>query len=210
LKVSDRLAKSISENMQLNLASSNPGKLAEFKGMADLYPALTLGLLPEFSSFPAFDENAPTFSENAAGKALHYSQFTDAKIMADDSGLVVPALGGIPGVRSARYAGPNATDRERYEKLLVEMRDFTGQQRRAHFVCAIAVAQKDRPIAVITARVDGQILESPRGENGFGYDPIFEIIELQKTFAELSPDQKHEIGHRGKAFRRLLEVFQPL
>ncbi len=178
--------------------------------MAGAYPALTLGLLPGFSSFPAFDENATTFSENAAGKALHYSRFTNGRIVADDSGLVVPALGGIPGVRSARYAGPNATDRERYEKLLVEMRDFIGQQRRAHFVCAIAVAQKDRPIAVITARADGQILESPRGENGFGYDPIFEIIELQKTFAELSAEQKNEIGHRGKAFRRVLEVFQPL
>jgi XTP/dITP diphosphohydrolase len=194
--------------MQLYLASSNPGKLAEFKGMAGLRPALTLGLLPDFSSFPAFDENAPTFSENAAGKALHYSQFTGARIVADDSGLVVPALGGIPGVRSARYAGPNATDRERYEKLLVAMRDLTGPERRAHFVCALAVAQNLRPIAVITARVDGQLLESPRGENGFGYDPIFEVTELRKTFAELSADQKNEIGHRGKAFRRLLEIFQ--
>ena len=196
--------------MQLHLASANPGKLAEFEGMARTYQGLTLGLLPDFSSFPAFDESAPTFSENAAGKALHYSQFANGRVVADDSGLVVPALGGIPGVRSARYAGPNATDRERYEKLLVEMRDFVGQQRRAHFVCAIAVAQKDWPIAVITARVDGQILESPKGGNGFGYDPIFEIIELRKTFAELSVDQKNEIGHRGKAFRRLLEIFQPL
>jgi XTP/dITP diphosphohydrolase len=196
--------------MQLYLASSNPGKLAEFKGMVGSRPALTLGLLPDFSSFPAFDEKAPTFSENAAGKALHYSQFTDVRIVADDSGLVVPALGGIPGVRSARYAGPDATDRERYKKLLVEMRDLTGPERRAHFVCAIAVAQNMRPIAVITARVDGQVLESPRGENGFGYDPIFEVIELRKTFAELSADQKNDIGHRGKAFRRLLEIFQPL
>jgi XTP/dITP diphosphohydrolase len=196
--------------MQLYLASSNPGKLAEFKGMASSRPALTLGLLPNFPSFPAFDENASTFSENAAGKALHYSQFTDVRVVADDSGLVVPAMGGIPGVRSARYAGPNATDRERYERLLVEMRDLTGPERRAHFVCAIAVAQNMRPIAVITARVDGQLLESPRGKNGFGYDPIFEVVELEKTFAELSAGQKNDIGHRGKAFRRLLEIFQPL
>ena len=196
--------------MQLYLASTNPGKLAEFEGMAGACPALTLGLLPDFSSFPAFDEHAPTFSENAAGKALHYSQFTDVRIVADDSGLVVPALGGIPGVRSARYAGPNATDRQRYEKLLLEMRDLTGPERRAHFVCAIAVAEKAQPLAVITARVDGQIRESPRGENGFGYDPIFEIIELQKTFAELSADQKNEIGHRGKAFHRVLEILKPL
>jgi XTP/dITP diphosphohydrolase len=210
LKVNAHLAKSSCENMQLYLASSNPGKLAEFKAMAGPYPALRLGLLPDFSSLPAFDENAPTFSENAAGKALHYSQFTDARILADDSGLVIPALGGIPGVRSARYAGPDATDRERYEKLLVAMRGLTGQKRDARFVCAIAVAQKTRPLAVITARVDGQILESPRGRHGFGYDPVFEIIALQKTFAELSADHKNEIGHRGKAFRRLLEIFEPL
>jgi XTP/dITP diphosphohydrolase len=197
-------------NTQLFLASSNPGKLAEFQGMAGAHPEVTLRLLPDFSSFPAFDENAPTFSENAAGKALHYSQFTGVRIVADDSGLVVPALGGIPGVRSARYAGPNATDRERYEKLLVEMRDLTGPERRAHFVCAIAVAQNRRPIAVITARVDGQVLGSPRGESGFGYDPVFEVVELRKSFAELSADQKNDVGHRGKAFRRLLEIFQPL
>lgn len=196
--------------MQLYLASANPGKLAEFKAMVGSHSELTLGLLPDFPSFPAFHENAPTFSENAAGKALHYSQFTDVGIVADDSGLVVPALGGNPGVRSARYAGPNATDRERYEKLLVEMRGLTGRERRAHFVCALAVARKLHPIAVITARADGRILESPRGENGFGYDPIFEIIDLQKTFAELSAARKNEIGHRGKAFRRLLEVFQTL
>lgn len=178
--------------------------------MAASHSELALGLLPDFSSFPAFHENAPTFSENAAGKALHYSQFTDVRVVADDSGLVVPALGGVPGVLSARYAGPNATDRERNEKLLVEVRHLAGLERRAHFVCALAVARKMCPIAVITARVDGRILEPPRGGNGFGYDPIFEIIELQKTFAELSAAEKNEIGHRGKAFRRLLEVFPSL
>jgi XTP/dITP diphosphohydrolase len=177
-------------------------------GVSHSVPAL--GLLPDFSSFAAFPEDAPTFSENAAGKALHYSRFTDFAILADDSGLVVPALGGIPGVRSARYAGPDATDRQRCEKLLLEMRGVRADERRAHFVCALAVARKTRPLAVITARVDGRILESPRGDKGFGYDPIFEIIELQKTFAELSAIQKNEIGHRGKAFRRLLEVFQAL
>ena len=172
--------------------------------MAGAYPALMLGLLPDFSSFPGFDENAPTFSENAAGKALHYSQFTNGRIVADDSGLVVPALGGFPGVRSARYAGPNATDRERYEKLLIEMRDLTDQRRRAHFVCAIAVAQRARPIAVITARVDGQILQSPRGENGFGYDPLFYLPELDRTMAEIDMKTKLSLSHRGRAIVELL------
>jgi XTP/dITP diphosphohydrolase len=193
-------------NLQLILASSNSGKLAEFQSMANSNPSIHLELLANFSTLPIFAENAPTFAENAAGKALHYSQITDGLIFADDSGLVVPALGGAPGVRSARYAGPHATDAQRNEKLLKEMAALTGSARRAHFVCAIAAAQRNRPIAVITARVDGEILSTPRGATGFGYDPVFFIRELDKTFAELSANEKNKISHRGKAFHRLLEV----
>jgi XTP/dITP diphosphohydrolase len=188
------------------LASSNPGKLTEFQSMANSNPSIHLELLANFSALPTFPENAPTFAENAAGKALHYSQFTDGLIVADDSGLVVPALGGAPGVRSARYAGPNATDSQRNEKLLEEMAALTGNARRAHFICAIAAAQKNRAVAVITARVDGEILTAPRGSTGFGYDPVFFIRDLDKTFAELSANEKNKISHRGKAFHRLLEV----
>jgi XTP/dITP diphosphohydrolase len=195
---------------KLFVASSNPGKLAEFLALAN--PAapqpesLHLELLPNFSSLPVFDETAPTFAENAAGKALHYSQFAEGRILADDSGLVVPALGGAPGVRSARYAGENATSEERNAKLLHEMRNLTGDQRRAHFVCVLAVAQKNRAVAIISARADGEILSAPRGSAGFGYDPIFYVPELKKAFAELTPEEKNSRSHRGKAFRRLLSA----
>ena len=159
---------------------------------------------PGFDELPAFEENAPTFAENAAGKALHYSRVRNGMVFADDSGLVVPALGGAPGVHSARYAGPQATNAQRIEKLLGEMQGKTGNERAAYFVCAIALAEKGRAIAVVTDRVDGEMLESPRGTGGFGYDPVFYFPALKKTFAELSAEEKNKFSHRGKAFRRLL------
>jgi XTP/dITP diphosphohydrolase len=198
----------------LLLASSNQGKLAEFLAMSDstISPgsSIRLALLANFADFPAFDESAPTFAENAAGKALHYSQSTEDAVLADDSGLVVPALGGAPGVRSARYAGPNATSERRNAKLLHEMRDLAGENRRAYFVCVLAVAKKGQPKAIISARADGEILPSPRGTAGFGYDPVFYVRELDKTFAELSSAEKNTLSHRGKAFRRLLAVMTNL
>ena len=192
---------------KLFLASSNPGKLAEYRALATASAStlvVELGLLPDFDALPAFEENAPTFGENAAGKALHCSRLQDGLIFADDSGLVVPALGGAPGVHSARYAGPQATNSERIEKLLREMRDKTELERAAHFVCAIAVAQRGRALAIVTDRVDGEILEAPRGTGGFGYDPVFYFPALEKTFAELPAEEKNQRSHRGKAFRRLL------
>ena len=192
---------------KLSLASSNPGKLAEYRGLAAASaPSLPveLELLPGFDTLPAFEENAPTFAENAAGKALHYSRHRDGLVFADDSGLVVPALGGAPGVHSARYAGPQATNSQRIEKLLDEMRDKTGPDRVAYFVCAIALAERGRAMAIVTDRVDGEILEEPRGSGGFGYDPVFYFPALEKTFAELPAEEKNQRSHRGKAFRRLL------
>jgi XTP/dITP diphosphohydrolase len=153
---------------------------------------------------PGFEEDAPTFAENAAGKALHYSRFCDGLVFADDSGLVVPALGGAPGVLSARYAGPGASSAERNATLLRELRDVTRRERAAYFVCAIALAERGRAKAIVTARVDGEILETPRGHSGFGYDPVFYISELGKGFAEISTDEKNEHSHRGRAFRKLL------
>jgi XTP/dITP diphosphohydrolase len=192
---------------KLFLASSNPGKLAEYRGLAAASaPSLPveLELLPGFDTLPAFEENAPTFAENAAGKALHYSRHRDGLVFADDSGLVVPALGDAPGVHSARYAGPQATNSQRIEKLLDEMRDKTGPDRVAYFVCAIALAERGRAMAIVTDRVDGEILEAPRGSGGFGYDPVFCFPALEKTFAELPAEEKNQRSHRGKAFRRLL------
>jgi len=193
-------------HVKLLLASSNPGKLGEFRALAADVPTTLaeIELMQGFDSLPLFEENAPTFAENAAGKALYYSRLGDGLVFADDSGLVVPALGGAPGVRSARYAGANATDAERIVKLMDELRGRKGAERAAYFLCAIALAERGRAIAVVTARVDGEILESPRGAGGFGYDPVFYFPALKKTFAELSREEKNQISHRGKAFRKLL------
>jgi XTP/dITP diphosphohydrolase len=200
-------------SVKLFLASSNPGKLAEYRALAGADAAgaantldarAEIELLPGFDSLPLFEEDAPTFAENAAGKALHYSRLGEGLVFADDSGLVVPALGGAPGVHSARYAGAHATDAERIAKLLGELRGKTGADREAYFVCAITLAERGRAIAVVTARVDGEILESPRGSGGFGYDPVFYFPALKKTFAELLPEGKNQVSHRGKAFRKML------
>ncbi len=192
---------------KLFLASSNPGKLNEFRVLAAKAGLeVELDLLRGFDSVPAFEENAPTFAENSLGKALHYSYLTKEAEIADDSGLVVPSLDGRPGVQSARYAGPDATSSQRIEKLLGEMQGKAGQERKAHFVCALSVVWQDRALAVITARVDGEILVSQRGSGGFGYDPVFFFPPLNKTFAELTAEEKNRHSHRGKAFRRLLSV----
>jgi XTP/dITP diphosphohydrolase len=197
----------------LFLASSNHGKLKEYRVLAEaasLPVSIDLALVPEFASLHRFEEDAPTFAENAAGKALHYSRLQEGLVFADDSGLVVPSLGGAPGVHSARYAGADAANSERIEKLLKEMRDKVGQERAAHFVCVIALARKGRALAVVTDRVDGEILQSPRGAGGFGYDPVFYFPALKKTFAELSPEEKNQHSHRGKAFRKLLAALSSM
>jgi len=197
----------MASSKKLYLASSNPGKLKEFSAIAvEVHSAIELALLPGFSELPVFPEDAPTFAENAVGKALHAASISDDAVCADDSGLVVPALGGEPGVRSARYAGLNATGEQNNEKLLKALQGKTGKEREGHFVCALVVARKGSILAVITNRVDGTILEAPRGSGGFGYDPVFFFPPLNKSFAEISATDKNLYSHRGKAFRRLLEV----
>lgn len=192
--------------VRLFLASSNPGKVAEFQALAatDASASVAVELLPGFDSLPYFSENEPTIAENAIGKALHYSRLAEGPVFADDSGLVVPSLGGAPGVHSARYAGVGAANAERIAKLLGELGGKRGRDRAAHFVCAIALAREGRALAIVTDRVDGEILEAPRGSSGFGYDPVFYFAPLKKTFAELSPPEKNQFSHRGKAFRKLL------
>ena len=196
--------------VRLYLASSNLGKLAELKTLAAGAPSLeaSLELVPNFSSLPVFEESEPTFAENALGKALHYSRFCEGVLLADDSGLQVPALGGAPGVHSARYAGPHATDEQRIAKLLSEMREFRGAARAAYFICVIAAAHRGRGVAVASGRVDGEILTEPRGGAGFGYDPIFYFPPLEKTFAELTREEKNRYSHRGQALVRLLAAVE--
>ena len=189
------------------LASSNAGKLIEFQVLAKESPLpLRFDLFPGFDSIPEFEESAPTFAENSLGKALYYSRQTSNAVIADDSGLVVPGLGGRPGVLSARYAGVGATSEQRIEKLLGEMNGLAGTERAAHFVCAISLVRQNRALAVITARADGEILLAGRGNGGFGYDPIFFFPSLKKSFAELTVEEKNQHSHRGKAFRHLLAV----
>ena len=190
--------------VSLEVATSNPGKLREYRELAGDQP-IQLESVPGIAALPPFDERASTFAENSAGKALHYSRFTSEPVIADDSGLVVPALGGAPGVHSARYAGPNATDAERVAKLLSEMRGKTSSERQARFICVLTLAQAGRAIAVFSDSVEGVLAEEPRGSGGFGYDPIFYFEKLRKTYAEISRQEKNEYSHRGRAFRKLLQ-----
>jgi XTP/dITP diphosphohydrolase len=190
--------------VRLFVASSNQGKLGEYRALAAGAP-MDLALLPNFAALTPYEEGSSTFAENAAGKALHYSRLFPELVVADDSGLVVPALGGAPGVHSARYAGPGASDADRYRKLLAEMRGMNGERRRARFVCVLALAKAGRTIGLFSASAEGEILESPRGEYGFGYDPVFFFPALGKSYAELSREEKNQHSHRGKAFRKALE-----
>ena len=192
---------------RLILASGNPGKLREYRVLATGHE-LELQLLPGYAALPEYLEDAPTFAENAAGKALYYSRHCSELVFADDSGLVVPALGGAPGVQSARYAGADASNEQKIAKLIGELRGKQGAERAAYFVCVIAVALRGRCVAVVSEKVDGEILAEPRGTSGFGYDPVFFFPPLGKAFAQLSADEKNQHSHRGKAFRRLMQVLE--
>jgi XTP/dITP diphosphohydrolase len=191
--------------ISLFLATSNPGKLREYRMITDA-TEIELRMIPGFETLPLFEESAPTFAENAAGKALHYSRFVEGTVLADDSGLVVPALGGRPGIHSARYAGPSASDEERVRKLLREMEGKEGEERRARFVCVSAIAENGRALAVVSDFVEGILTTEPRGKDGFGYDPIFFFEELGRTYAETTREEKNRFSHRGKAFRKIVEL----
>lgn len=191
--------------IRLLLASSNAGKLREYRELARDSP-LELDLLPDFRELVEFEETAPTFAENALGKALYYGRFTDELLMAEDSGLVVPALDGAPGVYSARYAGPKGTDADCVQKLLRAMEGKTGTERRARFVCVTALAQGARALAVVSDFVAGAITGEPRGSGGFGYDPVFLLPSIGRTSAEISQDEKNRLSHRGRAFRKMRDI----
>lgn len=194
--------------VKLFLASSNPGKLREYRELAG-DASLDLELFPNFAGIPMFEETAPTFAENSAGKALYYSRFCEGTVLADDSGLVVPALGGAPGVYSARYAGPHATDADRIRKLLNEMKGKSGEDRRARFVCVTSIANQGRAMAVVSDSAEGSIATQPSGDGGFGYDPVFYFESLGRTYAEISPAEKNLYSHRGKSLRKILYVLSP-
>jgi len=195
--------------VKIHFASSNYGKLREYRELA-AGSQLEIELLPGIRELPPFEESAPTIAENALGKALHYSRYSKEVVFADDSGLVVPALGGAPGVRSARYAGPNATDAANVQKLLWQMKEKRGGDRRAHFVCVIAIAFEGRALVIASDFADGIIADEPRGASGFGYDPVFIFPDIGRTFSEIPPEDKNRLSHRGKAFRKVIEYLAPM
>lgn len=189
---------------KLLLATSNPGKLREYRALAGPGAEIALDLLPDFASLPPFEETAPTFAENAAGKALHYSQFTGELLLAEDSGLVVSALGGAPGPLSARWAGPDADDADRVRKLLDEMTHRPTSERAARFVSVAALASHGEAVAIFSDFVEGVLTRKPQGADGFGYDPIFLFEPLGRTFAELTVEEKNLYSHRARAFRKVV------
>ncbi len=188
---------------RLVLASNNPGKLKEF---AQLLAPLDLELLPQ-SAFDVSEAEEPhsTFIENALAKARHASSATGMPALADDSGLCVEALGGAPGVFSARYGGEPKSDAANNARLLTDLADQ--EDRRAHYVCVLVLlrhAEDPQPL-IFEAEWHGEILREARGSGGFGYDPLFLVPELGLSSAELSAEQKNSLSHRGRAMRKLLE-----
>lgn len=187
------------------LASSNAGKLREFAALLAQADLEVVG--QQALGIPAADEPHSTFVENALAKARHASAASGVPALADDSGLCVAALGGAPGVHSARYAGEGASDDDNNARLLRELDGVS--DRRAHYCCVlVAVRGADDPEPLIAdARWHGEILRAPRGSGGFGYDPLFLLPERGVSAAELAPDEKNRISHRGRALRELVRRF---
>ena len=191
------------------IATRNPGKLREIRQIAARTP-LTWHALDEFPDVPDAIENGSSFAENARLKALHYAAATGLCTLADDSGLEVDALGGAPGVHSARYAGSPRDDAANNRKLIRALADVPGQRRTARFRCALAFARNGEVVLEAEGRVAGLVCDEPRGENGFGYDPHFLIPDLGRTAAEMSPEQKNARSHRGQALRAMLTQIETL
>ena len=189
------------------LATSNLHKLEEFRAIFSDLP-LRLVSLSDIQLAIDVEETGITFAENAELKARTYAQMSNILTLADDSGLEIDALGGAPGVQSARYLGSETSYQERFRVILEQLKGLPLDQRSARFRCVIALAEPSGYIRMVEGVVEGVIAESPRGTNGFGYDPIFLIPELGKTFAELEPEHKNRISHRARAAqlaRKLLE-----
>jgi len=194
------------------IATSNAGKLRDFAATARVNSVEVLPL-PGFAGMPSVVEDGATFEANARKKAEHYSRlFSGRLVLADDSGLEVRALGGAPGVHSSRFAAEdagvsgNAPDQANNRKLLSSLR--AAEDRAASFVAVIAVGMNGKTVATFTGEVDGTITHAARGNQGFGYDPLFEVQGTGKTMAELSGAEKAAISHRGRAFRRFLEWYR--
>jgi len=204
------------------IATSNAGKLRDFAGATAGVTGVVLELLPGFSSLPSVEEDGLTFGANACKKAGFYSGYASgAIVLADDSGLEVATLNGAPGVRSARYSADDtpqfqkayaslslSEDEANNQRLLRELANVPEPAKGARFVCVLAVARAGEVLQTFEGAVRGTIPRAPRGENGFGYDPLFYLPELGKTTAELTPEEKAKVSHRGQAFRKFLEWYK--
>jgi len=190
--------------MQLLIATKNNGKVKELEELLANLP-VNLRSLNEFSDIFEAEETSATFAENAVLKAQSYALQTGFWSLADDSGLEVEALGGAPGVLSARYAGEKATDAEKIEKLLQQLSETKDEQRRARFVCAMAISDEKGEIKFLAEGIcSGKIAATPSGGNGFGYDPIFIPAGFKQTFGELSGAIKQKISHRAQATKKII------
>ena len=189
------------------LATKNQGKLKEMKNMLSDFPVDFLGL-DAFGPIPDVVEDGDTFDDNAYKKASFTARVLGYPVIADDSGLVVEALDGAPGVYSARYAGENATDEDNNRKLLSELDGKSN--RAAAFECVISIAVPTGPALTYEGRCEGRIAEEPSGSNGFGYDPLFVCSEHGKHFAELSMAEKNSVSHRGKALNQMAREFDKI
>ena len=192
------------DSISLVVASRNKGKIAEIRHLTKDFP-LQIKSLADFGPIPEVVEDGDTFDDNAYKKSSFTARVLGIPALADDSGLLVEALDGAPGVHSARYGGENATDDDRCVKLLGEMDGVVN--RKAAFECVISIAVPTGPALTYEARCEGQITDKPYGEKGFGYDPIFYYPDLGKTFAEMTPEEKSQVSHRGKALNEVAREF---
>jgi XTP/dITP diphosphohydrolase len=197
------------------LATSNLGKLRDFAGAASSH-GVTVANIHNFSSLPQVIEDGTTFEANARKKAESYSLFVPREmVLADDSGLEIEALGGAPGIHSARYAADephaaisNSDDDANNARVLRELDGIPAEKRMARFVCVVAAARDGQTLQIFRGTVEGFILEAPRGTNGFGYDPLFYFPQIGQSFAEISPEAKAQFSHRGQAFRAFLRWYR--
>ena len=193
--------------MRLLVATRNPGKATEFERLLGEVP-LEITSLDEVGCRDEAEETGDTFEENAIIKARFYCERTGLVTLADDSGLEVDALGGEPGVRSARYGGPGYTDEGRVDLLLKNLRDVAWEDRTGRFRCVIAIVWPEGDVRTVDGAVEGIVQHEPKGANGFGYDPVFYLPHLGKTTAELSLEDKNELSHRGKAAKKAVALLQ--
>jgi XTP/dITP diphosphohydrolase len=191
------------------VATSNAGKAREIAAALGRLPVRVLSLT-DLGTAAEYPETGMTFAQNARGKAAFYSGLSGHWTLAEDSGLVVDALDGAPGVYSARFSGPRATDERNNRKLLRLLRGLPPAERGARFVCCMVLARNGRVIKQVTGRVRGRILDAGRGSAGFGYDPLFYYPRLSRTFGELVPPVKNAISHRGRALAKMARALPAL